>query len=129
MGIFFACRGSVASTPATFLDVILYSREQIEKENAAMKDKPSSAAPASAAAAEGDGQALSPELSSQGGSADWAWGIVSVKPQSVDYELPMNPTTIMRNALGKEEGGSGVPLDRAAYLQSVAFWQAHAIVQ
>jgi len=127
MGIFFVCRGSVASTPATFLDVILYSREQIEKENAAMKDKPSSASPA--AAADDGQQTLSPELSSQGGSADWAWGIVSVKPQSVDYELPMNPITIMRNALGKEEGGSGVPLDRAAYLQSVAFWQAHAIVQ
>jgi hypothetical protein len=33
---------------------------------------------------------------------------------------------MMRNALGVDEGGSGVPLDRAAYLRSVAFWSAHA---
>ena len=28
------------------------------------------------------------------------WGIISIKPQMVDYELPMNPITMMRNALG-----------------------------
>jgi hypothetical protein len=27
-------------------------------------------------------------------------------------ETPMEPITMMRNALGKTEGGSGVPLDR-----------------
>jgi len=30
----------------------------------------------------------------------------------IDSEIPMDPITIMRNALGKEEGGSGVKLDR-----------------
>ena len=34
--------------------------------------------------------------------------------------------TMMRNALGVEEGGSGVPLDREAYARSVAFWERHA---
>ena len=40
----------------------------------------------------------------------------------------MTPITMMRNALGKEEGGSGVPLDKAKYMESVAYWQNHAIV-
>jgi len=34
----------------------------------------------------------------------------------------------MRNALGRAEGGSGVPLDRAAYEASVAYWEERAIV-
>jgi len=33
---------------------------------------------------------------------------------------------IRRNSLGKEEGGSGVPLDREKYGESVAYWQKHA---
>jgi len=92
---------------ATFMDVILYSRDQIILENAAMKDKPSSAA-AAAGSADATNAGLSPELSSVGENGEWAWGIVSVKPQTVDYELPMNPITVMRNALGKEEGGRSV---------------------
>lgn len=43
---------------------------------------------------------------------DYDFGIVSVKPTDVDYQTPMDPITIMRNCLGKEQGGSGVPLDR-----------------
>ncbi|WP_313276363.1 DUF3228 family protein, partial [Stenotrophomonas sp.] len=39
---------------------------------------------------------------------------------------PMAPITMMRNALGVEEGGSGVPIDRAAYQRAVEFWQANA---
>ena len=57
------------------------------------------------------------------------WGIISLKPQTVNYELPMAPITAMRNALGKEEGGSGVTLDRDAYLRSVEFWQHHALIR
>ena len=30
----------------------------------------------------------------------------------VDFEILMDPITIMRNALGVEEGGSGVKMDR-----------------
>lgn len=57
------------------------------------------------------------------------WGIISVKAQDVDHEVPMQPITMMRNALGKEEGGSGVPLDREKYAESVAFWRDHAPVK
>lgn len=41
---------------------------------------------------------------------DYDFGIISVKPQDVPHETPMDPITMMRNALGKEEGGSGVKL-------------------
>ena len=49
--------------------------------------------------------------------------------QDVDYELPMQPITMMRNALGAAEGGSGVPLDADKYRASVAYWSAHAPIQ
>ena len=60
---------------------------------------------------------------------DAPWGIISVKAQSVDYELPMQPITMMRNALGADEGGSGVSLDREAYAKSVSFWSKHAPIK
>lgn len=40
----------------------------------------------------------------------------------------MQPITMMRNALGREEGGSGVPLNREAYEESTAYWGKHAPV-
>ena len=87
---------------AAYLDLILYSRAQIHQENDAQ------------------GRQVNPETA--------PWGIVSIKAQDVDYELPMNPITIMRNSLGKAEGGSGVPLDREAYMESVNYWKNHAVV-
>ena len=46
---------------------------------------------------------------------DYDYGIISVKRQDVDFETPMAPITMMRNALGKEYGGSGVELDFDKY--------------
>lgn len=91
---------------ASTLDVILYSREQILKERAAMPGK--------------------------GGAADVPdvpWGIISVKAQDEAEETPMQPITMMRNALGAAEGGSGVPLDREAYAAAVAYWRGRVPVQ
>eukprot|EP00568_Trieres_chinensis_P000533 CAMPEP_0183293110 /NCGR_PEP_ID=MMETSP0160_2-20130417/1923_1 /TAXON_ID=2839 ORGANISM="Odontella Sinensis, Strain Grunow 1884" /NCGR_SAMPLE_ID=MMETSP0160_2 /ASSEMBLY_ACC=CAM_ASM_000250 /LENGTH=211 /DNA_ID=CAMNT_0025454171 /DNA_START=271 /DNA_END=906 /DNA_ORIENTATION=+ len=88
---------------AKYLDLILYSREQINKENAAMNK-------------EGRDGETAP------------WGIVSIKAQDVDRELPMTPVTAMRNALGKEHGGSGVPVDREAYMEAYEYWRDHATV-
>ncbi|DBB05958.1 TPA: hypothetical protein ACH3X3_009951 [Trebouxia sp. C0006] len=48
--------------------------------------------------------------------------------QDEDYETPMQPITIMRNSLGKAEGGSGVPLDKDTYEESAAFWDTHAAI-
>ena len=44
-------------------------------------------------------------------SIDYDYGIISVKPQDYDYEIVMDPITMMRNSLGKQYGGSGVDLD------------------
>jgi hypothetical protein len=52
-----------------------------------------------------------------------------VKGQLCDYELPMQPITMMRNALGKEQGGSGVPLETDKYRESVAFWTKHVSIK
>ena len=87
---------------AKYLDLILYSRAQINKEN------------------EAQGRPKSDETA--------PWGIVSIKAQDVDYELPMTPITMMRNALGREEGGSGVKLDHDKYMDSVKYWNDHAVV-
>jgi len=48
--------------------------------------------------------------------------------QDEDFETPMQPITMMRNALGKDEGGSGVPLDRAKYEASTAYWESRAAI-
>ena len=92
----------VETPKAEWLDIILYSADQIVKENAAMGKERDQTEP---------------------------WGIVSIKPQNVNTELPMQPITMLRNALGKEQGGSGVALKREAYNESVNFWKCHAPVR
>jgi len=54
------------------------------------------------------------------------WGVVGCMYTAAPEEMPMAPITMMRNALGVAEGGSGVAVDRAAYQRSVAFWDSHA---
>ncbi len=96
---------SFKTETAKYLDLILYSREQIRKENAAMNN-------------------VDPNE-----SLDYEWGVVSVKPQDQDFELPMTPITSMRNALGVEYGGSGSPLDQEKYRKAVEFWSKHALIK
>ena len=57
------------------------------------------------------------------------WGIVAILGQMGKAEEPMNPATMIRNSLGISEGGSGVPLDRKKYLESVEFWKNNATVK
>lgn len=91
---------------AKYIDLTLYSREQINKENAAMDKK-----------------------KDYGGKVETApWGIVSIKAQDIDHELPMTPITAMRNALGKDHGGSGVELVRESYMEAAEYWKDHANV-
>jgi hypothetical protein len=94
---------------AKYLDIILYSKEQIIKEKIAMKES------------QDEINALS--------NIDFEYGIIAIKPQDVDYELPMLPITMMRNALGVDQGGSGVQLEREKYMESVAFWEKNVIIQ
>jgi hypothetical protein len=66
------------------------------------------------------------QLAREGTRIEADWGVVGCMYTMEPEETPMAPITMMRNALGVEEGGSGVPLDRAAYDRSVAFWRDHA---
>ena len=68
---------AVGAPPETkMLDIILYSREQLIKERDAMASK----------------QEAKPDM------PDAPWGIISIKAQDEDHELPMQPITMMRNA-------------------------------
>lgn len=89
---------------AEYLCIVLYSRDQCLKES----------------------QSTGEEFELQD---DTDYGIVSIMAQVTDSEEPMNPITMMRNSLGMEEGGSGVPLDRDKYKESVEFWSNNAIVR
>lgn len=66
------------------------------------------------------------QLAREGSPIDGDWGIVGCLYTMEPTEIPMVPITMMRNTLGVEEGGSGVPMDREAYRRSVAFWERHA---
>jgi hypothetical protein len=66
------------------------------------------------------------QLEKEGSPIDADWGIVGCIYTATPEEVPMAPITMLRNALGVEEGGSGVALDRAAYQRSVAFWERNA---
>ena len=66
------------------------------------------------------------QLAKEGSPIDADWGVVGCLYTAEPEEIPMVPITMLRNALGVEEGGSGVPLDREAYRRAVAFWEAHA---
>lgn len=66
------------------------------------------------------------QLAKEGVSIDADWGVVGCLYTAEPEEIPMAPITMMRNALGVEEGGSGMPLDREAYRRSVTFWENNA---
>lgn len=92
-------------THAKYLDIIVYSKQQVQAENKAR------------------------DSVDENEDIPYDWAVVSVKSQDIAEEIPMDPITCMRNALGKEEGGSGIPLNRTAYMKSVEFWRDHALIQ
>jgi hypothetical protein len=66
------------------------------------------------------------QMAKEGTPIDADWGVVGCLYTMTPEETPMTPITMMRNALGVEEGGSGVPIDREAYRRAVAFWEGNA---
>ena len=86
----------VEAAESPWLDIILYSAEQLQKE---------------------------------GSPIDGDWGIVSILSAASPDEAPMPPITAMRNALGKDEGGSGVALDREYYMRAVEYWSRWATIK
>lgn len=66
------------------------------------------------------------QMEKEGDKIKADWGVVGCLATMSPEPTPLNPITIMRNALGVDEGGSGVPIDRAEYQRAVEFWDAHA---
>jgi hypothetical protein len=66
------------------------------------------------------------QLLKEGSPIEGDWGVVGCMYTGAPEEIPMAPITMMRNALGVNEGGSGVPLDKDAYRRSVEYWDTHA---
>ena len=66
------------------------------------------------------------QLAKEGSPIDADWGVVGCLYTATPEEIPMAPITMMRNALGVEEGGSGVAIDRDAYRRAVEFWETNA---
>lgn len=92
---------------ANFLMIVLYSRDQLILEHKAEHKNDTSYIPLNMEA---------------------EWGVVSINAQINEKEDPMTPATMIRNALGKNEGGSGSPLDKEKYKEAVEFWNTHAVV-
>ena len=66
------------------------------------------------------------QLAKEGTATDADWGVVGSMYTAEPEETPMAPITMLRNALGVEEGGSGVSLNRDAYRRAVEFWRHNA---
>lgn len=91
---------------AKFLVLVLYSKEQLEIEHTTGPDA--------------DGTPF---------DFDADWGVVAILGQNTTEADPMTPITAMRNALGVEFGGSGVPIDKDYYEKAIEFWSTHALVK
>ena len=57
------------------------------------------------------------------------YAIISIKPQNLDNEIPMQPITYMKSALGKEYGGLSIPIDLVKYNESVLYWEKNALIK
>lgn len=66
------------------------------------------------------------QLAKEGSPIEADWGVVGCIYTAEPEEVPMAPITMLRNALGVEEGGSGVAIDRDAYQRAVDFWEHNA---
>jgi len=91
---------------ANYIVFVLYSKEQLQKE---FKPKE-------------EGQEFYFDDSVE-------WGVVSIMGTVLPYPDPLVPITIMRNALGVDEGGNGETLNKKVYNESVDFWKKYILVK
>lgn len=91
---------------AKYIGLILYSKEQLEKE-----------------------YLVNPSQEPFELSDDCNYGIVAIMGLNEKEFEPMLPITHMRNALGKEQGGNGEMLDIEEYNKSVEYWSKYILVK
>ncbi len=89
--------------PAKYLQLVLYSKDQIVKESKSRNEE------------------IDSDLTD--------WNIVAILGQNSGIVEPMVPITMMRNALGMEEGGNGEKLNKEEYQKSIDFWSKMATVK
>ena len=94
------------SQTAEYIVFVLYSKEQLEKE-------------------------FKPKLETDVFYFDDSveWGIVAIMGTLEPKPDPLIPITIMRNALGIDEGGNGEKLNREVYNESVEFWSKYILIK
>ena len=88
---------------AKYLQIVLYSKEQLISESISRNEE------------------VDQNLTD--------WNVIAILGQDSGVIEPMLPITMMRNALGLEEGGNGQVLDKDEYQKSVDFWSKMATVK
>jgi len=96
---------AVNATKAGFLDIVLYTPEQMGNEATAMRKPP-------------------PE-----DMDTTLFYVVKVKPQDQPDEQYMEVSCVHRNAAGMQFGGSGVPVDPEYLSAAESFWENRAVVR
>ena len=91
---------------ANYLVCILYSKEQLRKEY------------------KGDLKEFDKIY-----TEDVKYGCIAILGTEMNKPDPMPPITMMRNALGVDEGGNGVKLDKDLYNESVEFWSKNILIK
>ncbi len=100
--------GSYTLPTARFTGLVLYSKKQLLEEHNAGNA----------------GGSVEFELSNE-----CRYGIVAIMGLTQAQLDPMPPITHLRNALGKDHGGNGTPIDVEEYNKSVDFWSKHILVK
>lgn len=103
---------------AEYLMIVLYSKDQIDKEENARTEKENTSKVIA--------NMRTPSLFIPFNAS---YGIVAILGQMHSEEEPMKPITMMRNSLGISEGGSGFSIDKIKYNQSVEFWSKNATLK
>lgn len=119
---------------AKYLVFILYTREQLEKENLAkvQQEFDKYEITNGKILSESEKEGISKLSAFQFDLAKFPlaeYGVVSILGQMHDSEEPMAPITFFRNHLGMEFGGSGAKIDVEKYMESVNFWKEHALIK
>lgn len=68
------------------------------------------------------------QLNKEGVTTNADYGIVGMQATMTPKVEPMTPYTMVRNAMGIEEGGNGEEIDKEYLIEAAKFWDEHAIV-
>ena len=114
---------------ANYLIIILYSREQCLLEHEEWVEKKLKDYEKEKGKVPSEGIRTIKPFKFEFEDDNTEWGIVNIMAQLRGESDPINPSTMIRNHLGKKFGGSGVEINPEEYEKSIEFWSNHAIVK